>query len=722
MKKTVLLIIFFLLATNPLLAQENNKFHRTILALYDSTDDISIKEDSNRIHFNAEMVLNYLGMKIRYHDMSKGLPSKEKSENIYGILTWYRDEYMKNPIEYCRWIKTKVSEGKKLVILGRIGAYKDFHSKKEIPDKYIDELLRSISLDYEGSWTDNPFVIEVIQKNSQMVEFERTLDEEIGYYELIKSIQEENNIYLSLKRTDMDDSESAVVVTTPQGGFAMESYVLFSDPLTGKRRWRINPFSFFEKAFQLENKPKFDTTTLFGRRIAYSHIDGDGLRNISEIDSKSYSGEIILNEILKKYPFPITVSFIAADVHPKHYGSKKLTEIAKGMLIRPNVEIGVHGYTHPLDWEKQLTEMTIKGYSQRTTEKPTQKLISESYYTDPAIVHAPRQDFLNKEIKEATNYLNTHLAPQGKRVVINQWTGNCEPPAEAIDITNQMGLKNINRGDTLFDRAHPTYTKVAPLVRHVDGRIQIHTSNSNENIYTHGWLGNFHAFKYIIETFQQTEYPSLIDNIPRRITPMNIYYHFYSGEKILSLNALKDAYHYLMNQKITPIFTSEYVSVVEGFLSGTIKRIEKNAWIFKDYGTCRTVRFDNMNMFPDLEKSKGILGFNQWENFLYVHLDAKNEAVLYLAKHLPGKVYLQESSSILFEYQINKDKISFLTKGFGDNTYVFNNLRSKSKHIILVKSKKTNKIKKYIFRSDQEGQLDINIPIQNEVQINIMRE
>ena len=73
-----------------------------------------------------------------------------------------------------------------------------------------------------------------------------------------------------------------------------------------------------------------------------------------------------------------------------------------------------------------------------------------------------------------------------------------------------------------------------------------------------------------LETFKQTEIPSLIDSTPRRILPMNIYYHFYSGEKKVALRALKEIYDYAISQKITPVFTTKYISVVEGFLSGKI--------------------------------------------------------------------------------------------------------------------------------------------------------
>ena len=50
------------------------------------------------------------------------------------------------------------------------------------------------------------------------------------------------------------------------------------------RQWYINPFELFREAFQTDALPKPDTTTLSGRRIYYSHVDGDGWRNVTQIE------------------------------------------------------------------------------------------------------------------------------------------------------------------------------------------------------------------------------------------------------------------------------------------------------------------------------------------------------------------------------------------------------------------------------------------------------
>ena len=66
-------------------------------------------------------------------------------------------------------------------------------------------------------------------------------------------------------------------------------------------------------AFATDDLPKPDTTTLAGRRIYYSHIDGDGWRNVSLADEYAghqvISARVILEEAIRPFPdLPVTVS------------------------------------------------------------------------------------------------------------------------------------------------------------------------------------------------------------------------------------------------------------------------------------------------------------------------------------------------------------------------------------------------------------------------------
>ncbi|MEI7998717.1 MAG: hypothetical protein WCH62_04350, partial [Candidatus Omnitrophota bacterium] len=623
---------------------------------------------------------------------------------------------------YYRWAIDQIHKGRKFILFDYNGFWVDSISKKEVPQELAMEFLHSLGLEDQGNSTNAPGLIQLVSKESSVVEFERTLDGELENYLKIVTLDPKAQAYLRLKRADKKESDSSVVVTTAQGALALQGYVLIIDPNSGKRRWRLNPFVFFELALDLKGRPRFDTTTLFGRRIFYSHIDGDGFINISQVKPTIMSGQIIFDEILKKYSLPFTVSLIEAEVSPKYLGSPKAMDIARDIFKLDNVEIGAHSFTHPLDWQRQWTAYPIKGYT-RTINLSEDPDMAESRYAYVYIIKAPRSEFLKREIDDEVGFLKQQLAPKDKKVAIYQWTGSCVPPAEGIARTRDLGIRNINGGDTRLDRSRPSYTSLAPLVRSILGEVQILASSTNENLYTNHWLGPFYGFRYVIETYQQTEYPTLIDSVYRRVAPINIYYHFYSGEKDLSLDALKQVYDYALTQPIISVFTSEYASVVEGFLSGQMDNLPDGGWHLKDYGNDRTVRFDRFNKFPDLQRSKGVLGFLRWKDYLYVHLDDHNEAVLYFQDSKSKEAYLESASSILLETKISQEKIEFQTHVFAHGTYEFINMSPGAIYEVTIYQTKANTVVlKNDFQADKEGHLKIEVDVKGKVLFRINRK
>jgi hypothetical protein len=715
----------FFLFLGDLEAQES-RLPRVILGLYDSTEPYNRRPDHNLIHKNAAMVLNYLGMKMRYHDIAQGLPGEKELEDVHGILTWFMDEEMAGAEAYCRWAANEIQKGKKFVILGNMGAWEDQKTKETVPLGVAGEIYRALGLEYEGDWTDNPLVIEVSGKDPRMVEFERTLDQEAGVYERIVSSSPENRVYLTLRRSDLPGSESAAVVVTPRGGVAVENYVILLNHIDETFRWRLNPFLFFEEAFGLEGGPRYDTTTLFGRRIFYSHIDGDGFENAAEFDPAKMSAEVVRDDILEKYDLPVTVSVVTSEVDPRYMGSERTLAVARSIFSLPHVEAGSHGFAHPLDWEKKLASYEIKGYSRKLLLGKDPALLTESPYKDAAKILASDDAYLKREIVDTVRYIESELLPKKKRVVLFQWTGDCKPPGEAIGLADGLGIGNINGGDGRFDRSTPSYTAVAPLVREMDGRVQVYTSNANENIYTNGWDPPYDALRHVIETFEQTEVPTLVDSVPRRVSPINVYYHFYSGEKRMSLQALRQAYDYVLKKKVIPVFASDYVEVVRGFHSGFVGRLGQAAaggWRFSGYGACRTVRWDARDKYPDLARSKGVLGFSRWENYLYVHLDDSGEAVIYFQDKPPSESYLEESSTLISTWKVSREEGSFTARGFGEGFWRILNMAPDTPYgISFEKPGVPDRSRKKTVRADAAGVLEIREKIEGELQVRLARE
>jgi polysaccharide biosynthesis protein PelA len=587
---------------------------RRVLALYKSAERYNDVDGPrpktatfNEIHSWAQMPLNWLGLMVDYHDVDRGLPDEQTMARYRGVVTWFQSEEMTAPLDYLRWLGAQMRAGRRVVILGSLGALRDRRTLRTVDLARVGEALAPSGLEFRGNWTGNQRVIELRRKD-KLMEFERPLPPGLPYYQQVVSRRPDSRAHLVLARRDLPDSESAMVVTGPWGGFAASEYVRYQFPGEAGAQWWLDPFAFFRDALGVGDWPRPDTTTLGGRRIFYSHIDGDGLRNRSEVRPGAASGQIVLEEILSRYGLPTSVSVVAAEVEPTLLGSPEFQELARAMFRLPNVEAGSHSYTHPLDWEKRTRSFALSA-------------IPYSVETETA---------------GSIRYIEERLLPPGQRVRLFQWSGSTRVSEEAIAILERLGVPNINGGDTMRDREWPSYTRVAPLMRQVGRHWQTYTSAANENLYTNLWTGPFYGFRHVIETFENTERP-------RRVAPVNVYYHYYSAERVAALAALHRVHEWVVRQPLARIFTSEYLAIVEGFRTARIAR-DPAGWRVWDHGALRTVRFDGTRAPVDLARSRGVLGFVHHQGALYVHLAGPEPALIALGASPPGVPYLVQAS------------------------------------------------------------------------------
>ena len=113
-----------------------------------------------------------------------------------------------------------------------------------------------------------------------------------------------------------------------------------------------------------------DVTTLSGRRICFSHIDGDGWNNVSLIeayrDKPTIAAEVVLRELIAPYPdLPVTVGVIGADVDDR-YGPPEAARARRARALCIAAGRGrFASYTHPYQWsffenyDRELEERLI---------------------------------------------------------------------------------------------------------------------------------------------------------------------------------------------------------------------------------------------------------------------------------------------------------------------------------------------------------------------------
>lgn len=604
---------------------------RVILALYDG--NANSKRKPIRIPHMAEMPLNHLGLVVRYHDISLGLPAGAALEGVRGVLTWFNsDNILEDPAGYLRWATGVVETGRRFVILGNFGFAGD---RKDRPTARveIDKFFRALGIQFSGRVKQVTYDVRVSHKDPRMVEFERPLDAVLPPFDALRPVAPGARSHLVLQwGREATRKQAHLVFVTPKGGYAAAAYeAVWTEEL---RQWRINPFEFFRQAFATDDLPKPDTTTLSGRRLYYSHIDGDGWRNVSSVekytDRRTLSSEVILREAIEAYPdLPVTVAPVVGDIDRAWFGTDESLRLAREILGLSQVEAGSHTYSHPFFWgffadgnpdkEKPYLHLyptpgrkraAIHNLYDRDEDTGDAKIQG---YTIPR-AYAVEPFSLEKEIEASVAFIESIL-PTGKKLKILQWSGDTSPFEEAVSATRQIGIANINGGDSRFDPAYPSYGWVSPIGTQVGGQRQIYASTSNENLYTELWTNRYFGFRYLRHTLRNTE-------TPIRVKPFNIYYHMYSGEKSASLKALLENLDLARGQALAPVTASHFAKIAEGFYSTRLVSLGRNRWRVENRGELQTIRFDHADMRAvDFTQSRGVIGQNHHQGSLYVSLD-----------------------------------------------------------------------------------------------------
>lgn len=661
---------------------------RKILVLYDSTYD---KETTFMpVHQIAEMPLNHLGLIAEYRDINRDLPQLNEMQDVRGILTWFRSDAMVDPNGFLAWAEMVIGAGKKFVVIGDLSVRRDFHNRLT-PLSSINRFWSQLGLKSEDDWQHITYDWAIQYKDPAMVEYERAAFGVLPHFQRMKKIDSRAKSYLVIRRGNDPSTGIHLVVVNQHGGYVAGGYMHFSTTESHGRLWYVNPFEFFRVAFGTDDLPKPDTTTLSGRRIFYSHVDGDGWRNVTEImpykKDRMLTPEVLLREVVDAFPdLPLTVAPIAGDLDPAWHGTRESLQVAREIFARANVEAGTHTYAHPLDWSafepgrlsssrtpiKSASMVTLLARLFDLSPRPLSDAAGAASRYEQPITYADKPFDLRREIRGSVEVIN-RLLPQGKKVEVVQWSGDTLPFEAAVAETRAAGLRNLNGGDTRFDREYQSYGWVSPLGRQIGSQRQIYASNSNENTYTDLWSDRFFGFRYLIRTIQNTETPA-------RIKPFNIYYHMYSGEKFSSLKAVIENYRYARTQEIAPITASNYAAIADGFFTAEIEPLGDRQWRITNRQSLQTVRFDNATLRAvDFTRSSGVLGHRHHQGSLYVSLDPADQAPVIALRALEkaGQIpaaetpYLVHGRWQLSDFAAGPATFKFDAHGFGGGELVF---------------------------------------------------
>lgn len=594
-----------------------------------------------------QMPGEYLGLEFFYHNINnEGVPNPLTSR-FKAIVV---DNNMEIPTsmeqDILDWLIKEKNNGKKIIIWGKppftLGSVRT-------------QFMREFGFIGSGDFIPITSKIDIAYQGSDFNFESKSIPSISDFMDLRAPLGSEKSLVLRSTGEDGNPIEFHPAFYADWGAFVYINEAVFR---IGEEMhsWCLNPFLFLSKSLDIPNWPVPDVTTQNGLRLFYSHIDGDGFRNLSTISPGMRSSQAIYEKIIKKYPYPYTCSIIESEIRAQIEGQdaneeQDLIAIAREIFSNPKVEAASHTYSHPFYWKAE--DGITGGYeSQILPLKPM------AGYNGIDI---------QKEIHNPIRFIEDFLLPEGKKVEIVLWSGNCRIPADALKMTKTMGVKNMNGGQTIISRNNPSLLRVAPKCRETYGELQIHNAVQNENVFRKSWKKNgvipstyYAGFENVLQTFKYTE-------MPRRLKPINVYYHWYSGDNWASVKALETVMDWCMKQRLSPVTASEYADIVEDSRETRIYMQSPETWVVTNGGKCRTFRFEDGNMVPDLHKSENVTGYSFINGKLYVATGLNTNSKIVLTQNPRQHAYVENATGYFKVTDHQQNRLVFTVNNFTNN-------------------------------------------------------
>ncbi len=625
------------------------EFPRKIMVIFGNSDSnrefkVIWPIDSAASRF-FQAPLQWLGYQLEFHNPLEKPDYPQLDESFHGIIV---DRSLTVPPDkeaaFADWLIAQKQAGKKILFFGEI--------RISDPD-ILNRVLREFGFSGTGEYIQGVTGLKITRSAPQMNYETKVIATPADFRDIRAPMGAE--VLCSVQGGSPRDEkiyQFDPVFLCSWGAFLSDPFALFMRP-DEDELWMVDPFYILENWTGRRTFPSPDATTRDGVRIFFAHIDGDGFRHKSTVEPNRRSGEILFKHIVQKYPLPITCSIIEAEtaaIIDKQDPTDRLllTELAREVFALEKVEVGSHTYSHPFFWKENDRGENI--YDQ-------QKLLLRPALVEPGVNY-------HREVVGSINYIRRELIPDWKSVEIMLWSGNCRPWPEALRYCRELGVENMNGGDTAMTRKNPSLTRVSGHSVPWGDEIQIFCAHQNENVYRFRWKGGsgpdsvfLGGFILALDSFKLTE-------SPRRLKPVNIYYHWYSGDNLISFSPLKQLYEWSMKQELHAITAAPFARLVRDLRNTRVYQKSPSQWILKNDGFCRTFRMNKSALVPDIATSKGVTGWREYLDSIYIHTDGSPTVELNLSPQPPAHVYLQSSTAEIRMMDLTKTSAYFYAKDY----------------------------------------------------------
>jgi hypothetical protein len=187
----------------------------------------------------------------------------------------------------------------------------------------------------------------------------------------------------------------------------------------------------------------------------------------------------------------------------------------------------------------------------------------------------------------------------------------------------------------------------------------------------------------------------------------------YSGDYYDSLNVLSQAYDFALTQKIHAVTAVQFAEIIRDSRRTTVFRKSEDHWVLVNEGKLRTFRLPRTGRVPDLSQSKGVTGFYNGTDVLYVHTDGSPRVEIVLSTGETRHPFLRSSSAERSFEKLTMKEVIFKAVDYRPITVEMEGFAPDSTLNVQV-----NHASK-IMASDASGRITLQLPLRAEVAISL---
>jgi hypothetical protein len=346
---------------------------------------------------------------------------------------------------------------------------------------------------------------------------------------------------------------------------------------------RMDPGIFLAGALPAAaNAPVPDASTMAGRRVYVSTVQGRGFCQPSRLEGAPLCGEVLRNALLEFPQLPVTAGVAEADLRGWSPGtdpgeSMRYETAARSLFALPNVEPACNSFSRPADW-------------------------SESAFTPGKLRPAVPDTRLGiqRELAGSMAYMHRHLLPVGKSPLFVLWPEGAPPSADAVDfLTGQLG------GQHLPDSWREGW--------HLGGRSRAAAGTLTPTALTRAMSPAGLADQWIAA---QTLAPD-----SGRSAPVHLAYAFADLGEPANLDALLRIWSWCVEANLFPMTASSYSALLRDTAALRVFKQGEGRWLVCGTGRPATLRLRAPDSDLDWARCVGVTGCRRQGDLLFVQIE-----------------------------------------------------------------------------------------------------